>query len=980
MDPLTAIGGLAATAQIAGGILLITQKLNDARKRYKASDTTIRLLIAELLSIKAAVGQIEDWAKYNSEECTMPRELVKAFEVSFEACHLAMEILAEQVAKLVSNNPFVVKAGVAWNEATMKDHAERMRSQVSALQLLIQAVRCGNPRQQKDLLETPQSQSIIRQIVDDTSTIRAIRGRSEMGSGPPTITSNRGSTIGSTIFDMDPELERTPPYQRAKKHHQSKSFDAQAENPFRKDDQSTSIARPSMPSRPPPTTPTIVTTSSEESKVDSGYRSIYDHDADLVNPVRYRETITKVKAPHGGDKSIGRSVSDPVARPSDGAQEHQSEDQLTPMERFRFKPPPSTFDPIESHHGLRPTRHVSLSEPAVYRHSPKLPNEAPKRSPWGTLKRLTSRAALTPSITSPLSPGAASNSSLRLSLPKTVKRRSESNIHQSIDFASQDGLSAPPLVRAAQSGSRVEINRLLEQRVDGINARHVQSGKTALAVAAHCGNDDVVAVLLHYDAEVNSPDVFGMTPLHLSASRGHYKVMEYLLGNHADVDACTLDGRTPLRLACDGGHLPCIELLLAYRAKVNARDEKKLTALMAAAIIGDVQIIELLVHNGADKEAKDASLRSAMHYAAENDYDGVVQKLLEFRTDIESIGPQSKTPLCCACASGSHQTAALLISRKANTRHQADNNNTPLHFASLYDRADTAELLLQQKRVVVDARNNEGQTPLHLAVINKSFSAAELLLRRGAAVEAVCHRNLRPIHHACDKSDHNMLGLLLGNGASIEAATHEGYRPIHFAAGRHGSEAVLSTLLRKGAQVDVRNTAGDRALCIAAARGHLSSVKVLLQNRSAVSLRLPKSPSFQDSPLCKAARSGYGEVVSELLRQGAAVNKSDETNWSPLRYAAYYGHPHVVEVLLMAGATLRRSKGLVENSYESINGVAQFNFAPGVSTANQAAVRQWLESAALRETTQPRRVEEHDPYLTISTANGGPVQEVYEVG
>lgn len=978
MDPLSAIGGLASIAQIAGGILLITKNLNDARKRYKAADTTIKLLIAELLSIKAAVSQIEDWARYNSEECAMPLELVDAFKISFEACHLAMEILADQVAKLVSNNPFVVKAGVAWNEATMKDHADRLRSQVSALQLLIQAVHCHNPRQQRDLLETERSRSIIQQVVDDTSTIRAGQGRSVVGSDPPTIASNRNSTIGSTIFDMDPELVNTSPYRRARKHQQSNSFDIQAENPFRKDNRSASIPIPSMPSRAPPTTPTIVTTSSEESKVDSGYQAFYDQDADIVNPERYRETISKTKAQRESNNPIARSVSDPLVRPFDEPKEHHSEDQLTPMERFRFKPPPSTFDPIESHHGLRPMRHVSLPEPAVYRSPSKSPTETPKRSPWGTLRRLTSRATLSPSSPSPLSPGLSSSSGLRLPIPRTVKRRSEANIHQSIDFTSQDGLTAPPIVRAAQSGSRVEINRLLEQSVD-INARHAQSGKTALAVASHCGNDDVVAVLLHHRAQVDTQDVLGMTPLHLSASRGHYKVMEYLLRDYADVDTCTLDGRTPLRLACDGGHLTCVELLLEYRAKVNARDEKMVTALMAAATIGDVQIIELLIQNGADKEAKDASLRSAMHYASENDYDGVVEKLLDFKTDIESTGSQGKTPLCCACASGSHQTAALLISRKANTRHQADNNFTPLHFACLYDRADTAELLLQQKRVAVDARNNEGQTPLHLAAMNKSFSAAELLLRRGAAVEAVCHRTLRPIHHACDKSDHNMLGLLLGNGASVEAATHEGYRPIHFAAGRPGSETVISTLLRKGAQVDARNNAGDRALCIAAARGQMQAVKVLLQHRSAVSLRLPKSPSLQDSPLCKAARSGFGDVVSELLRQGASVDQSDESNWPPLRYAAYYGHPHVVEVLLMAGASLRKNTGLLESSGEYVGGTAQFGFADGVSAARKAEVMQWLESAAQRKTTQPRRLDEFDPYLTIPTTNGGPVREIYEV-
>jgi ankyrin repeat protein len=999
MDPLSIIGGFAATAQIAGGIVQMIKNLNDARIRFKAADTTIKLLVSELLSVKAAVGQIEDWAKYNSGESAMPLELVEAFKVSFEACHLAMEILAGEVVALVSRNPFLARAGIAWNEATMKEHADRLRSQVSALQLLIQAVHCHNPRQQKDLMEKPKNRSIIQQVADDTSTLRASRRHSQfatLGSGPPTIISNTNSTVGSTIFDMDQDLVNTQPYQRARKHQQSKSFNSHSHNPFLRPSTLENVRRPEsprsesitpesphsvFPTGPPPTSPTIITTSTEESRADSGF---YDQDAAIVNPERYREAISRTRAQHNrNSNNMTRSVSDPQSQqPEELSNGRSDKDQLTPMERFRgerFKPPPSSFDPIESHQPVRPMRHVSVSDSNIYKSKGSLKSPIDvKRSPWGTLRRLTSRAALASSSSSlALSPGSTSSASLRPS-PRSVKRRSEPNIHQSIDFTTEDGLSAPLIVRAAQSGSRMEIDRLLEQHVD-IEERHAGSGRTALAVASHCGNDDVVAVLLYHRAQVEATDVLGMAPLHLAAIRGHYRAMQFLLRDHADVDACAMDNKTPLRLACDGGHLACVELLLEHRAKVNARDQHMVTALHAAAKIGDVQIVELLIQNGADKEAKDAILMNAMHYAAEGDYDDVVEKLLSYRADIESIGAQGKSPLSCACASGAHQTAALLIARKANHKHKADGDMTPLHFACQHDRADTADLLLLQKRVSIDARDSDGRTPLHLAAINKSFSAAELLLRRGAAIEAQCHRTLRPIHYACDKMDQTMLGLLLGSGAFIEAATHEGWRPIHFAAGR-GSEVLVDTLARKGAQIDIRNIAGERALCIASARGHLSVVKVLLRSGSAMRLRVPKGPSLEDSPLCKAARYGHVDVVAQLLKRGASFSQPDEANWSPLRYAAYYGHAQVVEVLMMAGASCVKSSEISRSSGESVGGAARFGFADDVDPARRAEVMQWLNIAEERERTQPRRVGEYDPFLTIPTANGGRGREIYEVG
>ncbi len=71
----------------------------------------------------------------------------------------------------------------------------------------------------------------------------------------------------------------------------------------------------------------------------------------------------------------------------------------------------------------------------------------------------------------------------------------ENSFHTSIEFRSEDGLSAPAIVRAAQAGSVIEVEALLDQGAD-INARHVQSGRNALSVASHCGNNEVCIPIL----------------------------------------------------------------------------------------------------------------------------------------------------------------------------------------------------------------------------------------------------------------------------------------------------------------------------------------------------------------------------------------------------------------------------------------------------------------------------------------------------
>lgn len=143
MDPLSLIGGITATGSIVAAVVKTLKSLSDAYGRFDNADTTISLLITELTAIKAAVVSIEDWSKYHRKQSHTERELASAFGVSFDGCKVAMEILAADLAgitDLASNNPFLAKAKYTWNEPEMTAHADRLRCQVSALQLLVQAV------------------------------------------------------------------------------------------------------------------------------------------------------------------------------------------------------------------------------------------------------------------------------------------------------------------------------------------------------------------------------------------------------------------------------------------------------------------------------------------------------------------------------------------------------------------------------------------------------------------------------------------------------------------------------------------------------------------------------------------------------------------------------------------------------------------------------------------------------------------------
>jgi ankyrin repeat protein len=816
--------------------------------------------------------------------------------------------------------------------------------------------------QQRSLLQRPENRKIIQKVIDDTSTLRATILGSH--SSPPTIVSHPESTIDGAIFDVDTEIVNTAPYRRAMEHNVSKRSGgtpnrsaSDATNPFR---------------RIPLTLVTHV-----ESTADHGF---YDQDADIVNPDAYRQAMAEGKSnekPNLWHRSVSdsaqhkhRTMAQP-GRTSDSAlgslEPKESKHQLSPMERFRSetwqKPRPYRIDSPDFFAGDRegdpPRRHMSSASDSRIPQQISLPTPEVKKSLWGSIKKMPGRAGLTP-------PGQQRTASSPTGSPgpslgtRRVKRRGELNIHMSIDFGSSEGLSAPAIVRAAQSGSRMEIELLLEQRAD-IEECHEGSGRTALAVASHCGNDDVVFSLLRHGARVNILDALSMTPLHLAASRGHYRVLRYLIDGHADVDALGPDNQTPLRLAADNGHFDAAELLLQCQAKVNARDRRNLTALHAAAKIGDDTIVSLLLRYGADFEAKDGELMTALHYACEENSEAVVEALLAHRADIEAQGKEAMTPLLCACRAGARQVTSILLVRKANLKHKGEGNMTSLHWACYNGHAEVADLLLQ-KKCSIEARTSDGRTPLHIATMTKNFAVAELLVRKGAALEAQCNRSLRPIHYACQNADPILVQLLLSSGAQIEAATQlDLLRPLHMATIRDSS-TVAEMLLKKGATVDARNATGDRALSLACTLGHIDLVRLLLSKGAAMRARAPKGPSREDSPLCKAAAHGHLPVVLELLDKGASIRETNEANWQPLRCAAFYGHADIVDALLKRGASVVSLDSTDDGDLRTTT--SKLGFAPGVNQRCRKAVLELLNSAETKERTEPQRLSEDDPYLT----------------
>lgn len=262
-------------------------------------------------------------------------------------------------------------------------------------------------------------------------------------------------------------------------------------------------------------------------------------------------------------------------------------------------------------------------------------------------------------------------------------------------------------------------------------------------------------------------------------------------------------------------------------------------------------------------------------------------------------------------------------------------------------------------------KNGSGDQPLHLAGINGSVDIARLLLDSGADVDATNHFGESPLFLAAANGHTRLAKFLLSRRASLFVYSNTGKSPLD-AARASKSASIVSAILdaklqysaskgQNGAirrlvaldEVDINalDPDGMTPLGLAAAHGHLETVRDLLEYGASVSAgidplrvvnaRVIPGPGVDavgddivglitaarkthaGSSVKSAARRGvvtqgdhlvaragdndFG-VVAQMLADGVQVDLPNSDGYTALMAAAKRGHYDLVKLLLDNGA------------------------------------------------------------------------------
>jgi ankyrin repeat protein len=461
------------------------------------------------------------------------------------------------------------------------------------------------------------------------------------------------------------------------------------------------------------------------------------------------------------------------------------------------------------------------------------------------------------------------------------------------------------LADAVEKSDRATIRTFLKQHAD-VNAPQID-GMTALHWAAY--RDDVEAAKLLVDAKANvaATNRYGVTPLSLACQNGSATVVELLLEHGADPNTTLRGGETVLMTAARTGKAGPVNELLKRGADVNAKERRGQTALMWAAAAGNTEVVELLLKAGADIHAKlpDSGF-TPFFFAARDGRAEVVRAFLKAGIDMnEAMEPQrpgGKNPskgtsaLILAVENGYYELALSLIEAGASPNDQRS-GFTPLHVMAWVRKPPKGE-------------DRGMPSPPELGPLGGLQFVRELV-KRGADVNARLAngngglgkyntKGATAFLMASANADVPYMKLLVELGADPSIVNVDGCTPLIAACGIHvGSDQATEVageepevleaaqlLLKLGADINAVDANGETAMHGAALKNLPQVVQFLADHGAKVEI-WNKKDKFGSTPLMFAQGYRPGnfkpsfETIDAIQRVMLAAGVVPPTNATP---------------------------------------------------------------------------------------------------
>ena len=318
---------------------------------------------------------------------------------------------------------------------------------------------------------------------------------------------------------------------------------------------------------------------------------------------------------------------------------------------------------------------------------------------------------------------------------------------------------------------------------------------------------------------------------------------------------------------------------------VKRRDEKAFAALLRAR---------------ADVNAAQPDGSTALAWAVHLGERRMAEALLDSGAKVNTADEYGETPVTLAAANGDAGLVERLVAAGGNARDARWNGETAVMIAAGAGSLDAVRQLVQHGADVNLAEPRGGQTALMWAAAEGHSDVVAGLVGMGANVDAASGTGFTPLVFAAIRNDVASIKTLLDAGANPNIVLLSRANAIIVAMQyRHTASALM--LLEGGADINVRDRAGNTPLHLAAQEGDMNLVGALLARRADPNARTPKSMApagargggpgrgaiaGEQTPLMMAARGDHEDVMRALVAAGADPGLRAQDGTSVLMAAA----------------------------------------------------------------------------------------------
>lgn len=413
------------------------------------------------------------------------------------------------------------------------------------------------------------------------------------------------------------------------------------------------------------------------------------------------------------------------------------------------------------------------------------------------------------------------------------------------DCSPPDTSSCKTAFWEASSSRRIDLARALEILMGWLPQESIvwaaSDGETALHRAARTGNSNAIKLLLDRwpPKLIAGATENGENTLHIAADAGAEEVVQLLIQRwpQKHLTAKASDGETALHRAIRSGKPGVVRVMLGYWPPklVAAKTDDGATVFSLAEWSGSEEMMKLLddniprlprsigalLNNTLSRHSRSIGTVKGSHLLQAEVEKTATERIIAERLCLEESLPSSQGLVGWLKAAPFHRAAAA--------------GNT----------AEVQDLMTVLPEDIITAKTRSGETALHLAARSGHLQTVEALCRRwpGEHAAAIIERNgFTALHVAVENENVEIAKILMDHHPQITTVRTEDCRTaLHLAAAR-GHVAMVRLLLERFSAEDLQATDMGRetALHMAAQSGSEGAVQLLLQ-------RLPPAQIGADS-------------------------------------------------------------------------------------------------------------------------------------